>query len=187
MRSIRPDSDCLASVLIVDNKFSAFEDIWRNKEDLRIEVLLDRYVRFLLSEVDLYKFFTVRDVRSLQVYQETKSPESLKKIYPYYTRDVVIAQTIEILRADALGLRPTEIIYTSPEREAKLFRACSIPPNYIDHGRGLLAQELASRGFTRPLSVSELCRARMRYCFATYELSERALKNNALTSWNMDE
>jgi len=176
----------LASVLLVDSKFSAFEDIWRCKEDLRVEVLIDKYVRFLLSEVDLYKYFTVKDAQSLQVYQDTESPEALKKIFPYYSRDVVIAQAIEILRADAIGLRPTEILYTSPESEAKQFSACSIPPKYIEHGRSLLAQELASRGITKPLNVSEPCQARMRYCFATYELSELAIKNKALTSWNMD-
>lgn len=187
MRSIRPDSDCLASVLIVDSKFSVFQDIWRCKEYLRIEVVIDRYVRFLLSEVDLYKHFTVKDVYALKAYQDTESPEALKKIYPFYSRDVVIAQAIEVLRADALGLRPTEIIYTSPEIDAKQFRVCSIPPKYIEHGRSLLATELASRGITKPLTVSEPCQARMRYCFATYELSERAINNKALSSWNMDE
>jgi hypothetical protein len=176
----------LASVLIVDSKFSAFEDIWRCKEDLRIEVLIDRYVRFLLSEVDLYRYFTAKDVYALRAYQDTESPEALKKIYPFYTRDVVIAQAIEVLRADSAGLRPTEIVYTSPESEAKQFRVCSIPPKYIEHGRSLLAQELASRGIPKPLNVSEPCQARMRYCFATYELSERAIKNNAISSWNMD-
>jgi len=176
----------LASVLIVDSKFSVFEDIWRCKDDLRIEVLIDRYVRFLLSEVDLYKFFTVKDIYALQAYQDTETTEALKKIYPYYTRDVVIAQAMEVLRADALGLRPTEIIYTSPESEAKQFRACSIPSKFIEHGRGLLATELAARGIAKPLNVSEPCQARMRYCFATYELSERAINNKALPSWNMD-
>ena len=186
MKVIRPDSDCLASVLIVDSKFSVFEDIWRYKEGLRIEVLVDRYVRFLLSEIDLYKHFTVNDINALQSYHASEAPEALAKIYPYYTRDVVLAQAIEILRADAHGLRPTEIVYTSPDNGAAMFKAGSIPLRYIEHGRSLLATELASRGVTKPLAVSSICEPRMRYCFASYAYSEIAI-NKALPSWNMDE
>ena len=185
MKIIRPDSDSLASVLIVNNKFSTFEDIWRYKEDLRIEVLIDRYVRFLLSEVDLYKFFTIRDVNALQNYQTSEMPDELAKIYPYYARDVTLAQSIEVLRADALGLPPTEIVYTSPESGAALFKARSIPQKHIEHGRSLLATDLAARGITKSLNVGKLCEARMRYCFASYFYSEFAI-NKSLPSWNME-
>jgi len=186
LKVIRPDSDCLASVLIVDSKFSVFEDIWRFKDGLRIEVLIDRYVRFLLSEAGLYKHFTIKDISALQSYHSSETPESLAKVYPYYTRDVVLAQTIEILRADALGLRPTEITYISPESSAANFKSCFIPTSYIEHGRSLLATELAFRGFTKPLAVSKPRVMRMRYCFASYAYSEIAI-NKALPSWNMDE
>jgi hypothetical protein len=173
-------------VLIVNIKFSAYEDIWRYKEDLRIEVLIDRYVRFLLSEVDLYKQFTVKDLNALQAYRMSETPEALAKIYPYYTRDVVLAQAMEILRADALNLKPTEIVYTSPVSSAGMFRVRSIPPEHIDLGKSLLATELASRGITKPLTVGgEQCGARMRYCFASYGYSELAI-SKALPSWNMD-
>jgi len=175
----------LASVLIVDNKFSVFEDIWRCKDELRIEVLLDRYVRFLLSEVGLYKFFTVKDIAALRAYRASESPEALTKIYPYYTRDVVLAQAIEILRADALGLHPTEIVYTSPDSGAEIFKARSLPLRHIEHGRSLMATELASRGITKPLAVRNPCGHRMRYCCASYAYSELAI-SKALPSWNMD-
>jgi len=176
----------LASVLIVNTKFSAFEDIWRYKEDLRIEVLIDRYVRFLLSEADLYKHFTIKDLSALQAYRSSEKPETLAKIYPYYTRDVVLAQAMEILRADALNLRPTEIVYTSPDSSAVVFRVCSIPKRFIELGKSLMATELAARGIMRPLTVGKLCEARMRFCFASYAYSELAL-DQALPSWNMDD
>jgi|GEM_PF-2721564 len=186
LRVIRPDADCLASVLIASCKFTSFEDIWRYRADLRIEVLIDRYVRFILSEVDLYKHFTIMDINALEAYRSSEKPETLAKIYPYYTRDVILAQAVEVLRADALNTRPTEIVYTSPDSRAVVFRVCSIPNRFIERGKSLLATELATRGIMRPLTVGKLCEARMRFCFASYAYSELALKQ-ALPSWNMDE
>lgn len=186
MRVIRPDAECLASVLIVSCKLTSFEDIWRYKEDLRIEVLIDRYVRFLLSETDLYKHFTIKDVAALEAYRASETPETLAKIYPYYTRDVILAQAMEILRADAHNMRPTEIVYTSPDSSAVMFRVCSIPKRFMELGKSLLATELAARGIMQPLTVGRICEARMRFCFASYAYSELAL-DQALPSWNMDE
>lgn len=186
MRVIRPDAECLASVLVVSCKFTSFEDIWRYKEDLRIEVLIDRYVRFLLSEIDLFKHFTIKDVSALEAYRVSETPEALAKIYPYYTRDVILAQAMEVLRADSLNMRPTEIVYTSPNSDAVMFRVCSIPKRFIELGKSLMATELAARGIMRQLTVGKLCEARMRFCFASYAYSELALKQ-ALPSWNMDD
>jgi hypothetical protein len=163
-----------------------FEDIWRYKADLRIEVPVNRYVRFLLSETGLYKHFTIKDLNALQAYLTSEASENLARVYPYYARDVVLAQAMEILRADALNMRPTEIVYISPQHDAALFRVCSIPSKYIELGKSLMATELALRGITKPLNVGKLCEARMRYCFASFAYSELALKQ-ALPSWNMDE
>lgn len=186
MRVIRPDAECLASVLIVSHKFTSFEDIWRYKTDLRIEVLIDRYVSFILSEIDLYKHFTIRDITALEAYRTSETPETLARIYPYYTRDVILAQAMEILRADALNMQPTEIVYTSPDKDAVMFRVCSIPKRFIELGKSLLATELAARGIMRPLMVGKLREERLRFCFASYAYSELALKQ-ALPSWNMDD
>lgn len=106
-RVVRVKADCLAGVLLVSDKLNLFEDLWKHNPHIELEIPFSQYVE-LLSKNPEYIQYTSLPSRNL-------FNTNIKGLYPYFVRDVMVAQIDEIIRAQRLNKPATRIYYTVDE------------------------------------------------------------------------
>lgn len=178
MKVIYPKSDCLAGVLLTQSCMLIHKDGWRHNTGIKICITLKNYAEFLARNNDLLRYFSLNDAELIKQYIGTGSSAVIKKIYPLFVRDVMLAQIAEILDASAKKTKFTEIVYEPPSRGYKRMKANRLPNynNIVHNGRGFLLGEEAKgriKHITRTeepyAGALELCNAVIGYTLFTEE------------------
>jgi len=140
---IYPNADCLAGVLLTQPSMLIHKDVWRNKGSIKVVVTLKNYVDFLCRNIDLTRYFSLRDEEIIKHFSKTGDKKTAVRIYPLFVRDVMLAAIAEISEASSKKKEFTEIVYEPPSHKYKRMKANRLP-NYdelIQNGRRFLLSE----------------------------------------------
>lgn len=100
---VRVKAECLAGVLLVSDKLNLFEDLWKHNPYIELEIPFSQYVELFTQHPELIQYTSLpsRNLFSLDY----------KLLYPYFVRDVVVAQLDELIRAQQQNKPATKIHY----------------------------------------------------------------------------
>ncbi len=183
MKVIKANVDNLASVIVTSPKLEIFQDIWRHKKGLRVEVILDTFVDFILSDKEIIQFLNFKQVEKLEAYKYKSSPQALYDLYPYFVKDIMLAQVSEIFRADKKNLTATEIMYLPPTSNVRNIPHNLLPKKCFELGRNEIAKDLSGLKIYFEIDVSERNVERLNYCYACYGYSCMAIKYRFPFTW----
>jgi hypothetical protein len=100
---VRVKAECLAGVLLVSNKLNYFEDLWKHNPNIELEIPFSQYIELFTQHPELIQYTSLpsRNLASMDY----------RVLYPYFVRDVMVAQLDEIIRAQQLNKPATTIHY----------------------------------------------------------------------------
>lgn len=179
MRVIRPEANNVAGVILTSPKLMFYEDMWRHKKDVLVEVTLNTYIDFLAGNTNLLRYFSLQDMELIEKYRLNANNRSiLSKVYPLYVRDILRAYVNEIVYAAKKESEVTKIIYVPPTPNYKKINAEKLK-NVIELkqlGREYLLRE-ESKGYMPHISafddqyliILNLCMITIGYTFFAEE------------------
>jgi len=182
---LRPRKNMLADIICVSPKLEPYRGSWRHHQELEVVVDLNEYLKFILSEPDMYKLFSQTSKYTIQKYLETYDKSLLKFIYADYARDIALAQAWEIIRADKEGLYATTISYVSPLNDAKVISYKSLPVTIRQHGIKLLCKDLINRGYVVAIELTQLNNNLLLNVLATYAYYKMIKDKSLNVTWNI--
>lgn len=185
---LQPASSVLAGVLVVSKKLMMYEDAWRHKSNICLEITLDNYINFLLENQNLISFFYIKDLSLIKMYTEQKHLSQCLKIYPYFVIDVTMAYIAEIIDAAKNQKEVTDIFYKPPIEDFKHMKALRLPnvASFEIDGKKLVL-EMEAKGMLPHVSLTkEIYKQKFKLCLITLGYSLFVLNNPRNFIWKLN-
>lgn len=123
MNVIRPESDCLAGILLTYDMLKFYKASWRNRQDVCIEITFENYIKFLADNRRLQRYFSITDSKLIEDFTAKCDGDIIRKLYPCFVRDVIRAYAVEIIYASKTNSEVTKINYVPPTKYYKRVKA----------------------------------------------------------------
>lgn len=134
----------LADILIVSPLLQSFSNSWRYHENLKVEVLIEEYIKFISLEEDMYKLFSI----SMELVNSNMNYENNLELFKCFTLDVYLAQLTEIIAAEQRNEYATTIVpiyFYKTQLQKISYR--NLPTSYRKKGLELCSKKLMQKGY----------------------------------------
>ena len=165
MVTLNVKAEQLASVLLIEEQLADFQDIWRHRSNLVLDISFKEYLKFLKMDTNICKYFNISTQSVIQDFERTNL---LSSIYPLFVQDVLLAQINEIFRAEAKQLCATTITYSLSRPYIKRVHSNKIEPKLREKGMYAVQRKFLSKGKSCLQDVSYKNSTRLQYCYLCY-------------------